>query len=257
VTTRHSWPAGGGAKGAAGIVDVAIVRADRTADGMLASAGEAVVVIDVIRAFTTAAILLARGASYVACVSDAEQARRLARDAASGHLVVGEQEDPPFPHVDLPNSPTAVLAAEVRDRAVTLFTVNGTRALVRIPAEATVLGGAIVNARATAGWILANRPGVSVRLVVTDPHGPEDLVCAVYMSALLTGHQVCDTQTRSAVTAAAYVHARRWGAQVSRGDWLNFLADVQTCAQVNAVPVVLLGDHDGSGQVVLRRGVTG
>jgi hypothetical protein len=154
---------GSGTKGAAGVVDVTIMRTDRPAHGPLGSAGDTVVVIDVIRAFTTAAVLLAGGVPHLTCVSDAGQARRLLGDAAPGHLVVGEQEDRPFTDVDLPNSPSAVLAAEVRDRPVVLFTANGTPALVRVPARATILAGAIVNAHATAGWILANRPGVPVR----------------------------------------------------------------------------------------------
>ena len=245
---------GSGTKGAAGVVDVTIMRTDRPAHGPLGSAGDTVVVIDVIRAFTTAAILLAGGVPHLACVSDAGQARRLLGDAAPGHLVVGEQEDRPFTDVDLPNSPSAVLAAEVRDRPVVLFTANGTPALVRVPARATMLAGAIVNAHATAGWILANRPGVPVRLVVTDPRAPEDFICATYLSALLTGRPVDDAQTRTAVTAAADAHARRWGRHTSRAYWLGFLADVRICAHVNAVPVVLLGARDESGHVVLRRG---
>jgi 2-phosphosulfolactate phosphatase len=232
----------------AGRGDVTIARVDRPAFGPLGSPGEVVVVIDVIRAVTTAVVLLARGAPHVVCVPDATPA-----GDTSGHLIVGEQEAPPFPEVDLLNSPTAALAADVRGRPVTLFTANGTPALVRVPPGATILAAAAVNAKATAEWIAVNRSDAPVRLVVTDPRGPEDLACAEYLRALLIRGDADEIRVGAAVTAAVESHAQRWGALVSRAQWAQFIADVKICAQVNSMAMVVIGQHDGPDRVVLRR----
>lgn len=214
---------------------------------------DVVVVIDVIRAFTTAAILLARGAVDILCVADAAQAAIAAEAGPTARLQVGEHLHRPTAVVDIPNSPLAALAAHVQGQSLILFTTNGTRGLLRTRPRTTVLAGAVVNSAATAEWILANRPGADVRLVVTDPTAPEDRLCADYLAAFLNRRTVDVARTRALVLASLDAHAQLWGTNVSQHYWRGFVADVDICARVDAVPVVLVGTHDDQGRVLLRR----
>jgi 2-phosphosulfolactate phosphatase len=215
---------------------------------------EVVVVIDVIRAFTTAAVLLARRARQIICVDTAAEALALARTTSPFSLVVGEQLHPPFPVVDLPNSPVAALSAQVLERTVTFFTANGTRALAATAPVATVLAASLVNAGATADWIRVHHPDAPIRLIVTDPGGPEDRGCALHLGALLTTGTGRPAAARSAAVAGVDSHRRRWARHVPPEVWQDFLADSEICAQLDAWPVVLLGTRGPGGAVTLSRG---
>lgn len=105
---------------------------------------DVVAVVDVLRATTTIAALLAHGALSVTAVADERAARERAR--SEGSLLAGEVGGLPPPGFDLGNSPAAVGAASVRGRDVVLFTTNGTRALTQAAAGgATVIAAAAVN----------------------------------------------------------------------------------------------------------------
>ncbi len=220
--------------------------------------GDAVVVIDVVRAFTTAAVLLQRGASEILCVRDVGAARRLvASRAVSGRpvpLVVGEKLHPPFPHVDLPNSPSAVMRTDVSGRSVVLFTVNGTRLLDSVKPGVLLLCGAAVNAGVTAARLLAGAvaAGGTVHLVVTDTVGLEDVACAEHLRRLLRREAVDHRVTEGAVLASAKAHEASWGAKVTPEEWSAFLADIQLCARVDSVPELLLATHNQEGALVVQ-----
>jgi len=222
-----------------------------------ASKEDVVVLIDVIRAFTTAAILLHHGADGILCVKDAASARRVAasrlRQGSPSLLTVGEQLHPPFPPVDLANSPSAALTANVRGRWVVLFTVNGTRHLDAISSESPVLCGAVVNAQATASWIRARSPVGTVHLVVTDPLMPEDWACAEHLRRLLLEREADSALTEKAVLGGIEAHGQAWRDNVSREYWATFVEDVRLCARVDSVPqVLLLGRRDCTGALPLR-----
>jgi 2-phosphosulfolactate phosphatase len=206
--------------------------------------GDVVVVIDVIRAFTTAAILLSRGVPSIDCVADVEAAFRLEEPPAPRPLHVGEEVHRPTAVVDLPNSPHAALAADVAGVPAILYTANGTRALLSTPAGATVMAAALVNATATVRWLRAQRPGDAVHLAVTDDGGPEDRACAGYIAALLRGDPIDLASVTAEVRAGEEAHARRWRAFVTDDHWRSFTADVAMCAQVDTFPVAIVGHHD-------------
>jgi 2-phosphosulfolactate phosphatase len=211
-----------------------------------------VVVIDVIRAFTTAAVLLAGGASEIVCVRDVREAEAAAATMCDTPLLIGEHRDPPFPPVDLPNSPTAAAGKEVTGRTVVFFTVNGTRVLAQVPPSLVILAAAAVNVSATAAWILAKHPNSPVYLLVSDPSGPEDLACAHHLAVLLTGGEPDSAQTEIAVLRASAVHERTWGANVLEAAWNAFVVDVEVCAKVDAVPVALVCAWNSAGLLVMR-----
>jgi 2-phosphosulfolactate phosphatase len=212
-----------------------------------------VVAIDVIRAFTTAAILLARGAKEIICVRDFHEVEEVAAEIPSA-LIVGEQRDPPYPDVDLPNSPVAAASADVTGRVVVFCTVNGTRVLAATPLGVTAIGCAAVNVGASASWILASRGSGPVHLVCTDPGADEDMACAGHLAAILRGKVPDSAATRRAIVAAARVHEARWRANVPAEMWRGFVADVDVCAQIDAVPVVLACTRDERGLIVMCNG---
>ncbi len=206
--------------------------------------GDVVVVIDVIRAFTTAAILLSRGVPSIDCVADAEAAARLAQARTPRPLRVGEEIHRPTAVMDLPNSPHAAIVADVAGRSTILYTANGTRALLATPPDTTVMAAALVNAAATARWLRAQRPGAAVHLVVTDEAGPEDQACAGYIASLLDGDPIDLAAVVTAVRAGEEAHARRWRAFVTDDHWRSFTADVAICAHVDRFPVAVVGRHE-------------
>src|SRR5262245_25502813 len=84
-----------------------------------AAAHGAVVVIDVLRAFTTAAYAFAAGAREIVLVSTPEQAFAL-RGRWPRTLLVGESGGRPIPGFDHGNSPAAMQALDLHDATVVL-----------------------------------------------------------------------------------------------------------------------------------------
>ena len=71
-----------------------------------------VVVVDVLRAFTTAAFAFAGGAEEILLVSTVEQAFDLRKELPD-HLLMGEVGGLPIEGFDLPNSPTIVAKTDL------------------------------------------------------------------------------------------------------------------------------------------------
>lgn len=150
----------------------------------------AVVVIDVLRSFTTIAYAFARGASEVVPVDSVATAQRL-RAADPQALAVGALGGgAPAPGLDLGNSPSAVAALDLRGRRIIQYTAGGTRGLVACDHAVVLLAASLVCAGATAAYLRRLRPP-SVTLVVTgiwsDRDGDEDHACADLIDALLRG----------------------------------------------------------------------
>jgi 2-phosphosulfolactate phosphatase len=95
-------------------------------------------VVDVIRAFTTAAAWLASGVSRVVCVDTIEGART-AQAATPAAILVGEQWGRRPESFDLTNSPRTVSASVTANDLVVLLSQNGTPALLAARGATTVL----------------------------------------------------------------------------------------------------------------------
>ncbi len=150
-----------------------------------ADATGTVVVIDVLRAFTTAAVALHRGAARIELVADAGEAfARRREDPAL--LLAGEVDGRPVPGFDLSNSPVAMAAADVAGRTLVMRTTAGTQGVVRARRADRLLATSFAVASATARAI-ADDPAVT--FVVTGAHsgldGDEDRACADLIVAQL------------------------------------------------------------------------
>lgn len=150
-----------------------------------------VVVIDVLRAFTTAAFAFAAGASEIRLVSKAEEAFA-GREGWPDALLMGEEHGRFIPGFDFGNSPSALDGLDLNGRRLIQRTSAGTQGVVRSTQADTVLAASFVCARATVRAIRALRPE-QVTFVNTDSrpggYGEEDRACSDYLAALLRGEQ--------------------------------------------------------------------
>lgn len=155
-----------------------------------AAPDSAVVVIDVLRAFTVQPWLFHRGAARILTVTEEEQAIALREAHLPGALLAGEEGGVQIEGFDLGNSPTQVTAADVTGRTIIHRTSAGTQGLARTIGSDLVLAAAFVTAGATVEVLLAAAPQ-RVTFVITGASlgrdGDEDLAAAELIAARLGG----------------------------------------------------------------------
>jgi 2-phosphosulfolactate phosphatase len=149
-----------------------------------------VIVIDVLRAFTTSAYAFSRGARKILLVSNVEEAMAL-RSQIPNSRVMGEVEGVRPQGFDFGNSPTFINAAELAGTTIIHRTSAGTQGVVRSRAADVLLGASFVVAGATSRYVQNLNPH-EVSFVITGKFyngGDEDLACAEYLEQLLRGNQ--------------------------------------------------------------------
>ena len=115
------------------------------------------VVIDVFRAFSTAAHAFDAGAARVVPAGEIEEAVALGR-RFPGSLLAGERHGRRLPGFDAGNSPTELRALDLRGRVLVHTTHAGTQGLVNASAADEVLTGAFVNISAVCRYIRSRNP---------------------------------------------------------------------------------------------------
>ena len=155
-----------------------------------AGAVGAVVVIDVIRAFTSAAFAFGAGAAGITLVSTIAEAFAL-RDRNPSALIMGEDGGKPIPGFDFSNSPSHYPGLDLAGRSLIQRTTHGTQGVVRSAHADVLLTGSFPCAGATADYLAALQ-AQHVTFVVTGWEdeglwGDEDMACADYLEALLRG----------------------------------------------------------------------
>ena len=147
------------------------------------------VVIDVFRAFTTAAVVMANGADHIVPVGSLEEAfalRRLHPD----WVLMGERGGKRVEGFNYGNSPWEVRDVDFTGRTVVQTTGAGTQGVVNAEGAETILLGSFVTAGAILERIRRSQPEV-VSLVGMGNNGvepnAEDEQCAAYIEASLRG----------------------------------------------------------------------
>lgn len=149
-----------------------------------------VIVIDVLRAFSTAAYAFSRGAKEIVLVSTVEEALSL-KSTIPNTKAMGEVNGLRPDGFDLSNSPTHIERADLSGVTMIHRTSAGTQGVVRSQGAGVLLAASFVVANATARYILG-LGAPEVTFVITGKYyngGDEDLACAEYLEELLKGNQ--------------------------------------------------------------------
>lgn len=144
------------------------------------------VVIDVLRAFTTAAFAFAGGAKEIILVSSVEEAFAKLQDDPD-LLLMGEVEGRMIEGFHFENSPSEMLKADLKGKRLVQRTSSGTQGAVGCRHATHLLLASFVVADATIKRILELQPS-HVSLIATGrKNGDEDLALAEYLQACLKG----------------------------------------------------------------------
>lgn len=139
------------------------------------------IAVDVLRATTTMATVLAAGGEAVQVFSDLEQLMQVSEQwPYERRLRAGERGGAKVAGFDMGNSPLDCTPERVQGRRLFISTTNGTRALQRVQDAPTVLAAAFVNRSAVVDYVLAQQPE-TVWIVGSGWEGSfslEDTACA-------------------------------------------------------------------------------
>ncbi len=174
-------------------------------------AGGTVVVIDVFRAFTTAAVAFARGAQKIILTAEPEEALHL-RERGLGELCMGEVGGQRPPGFDFGNSPFELSRADIRGKTLIQSTRAGTVGVCAVPQPQALYAASFVVAGATARAILREQPPLVTLVAMggnATQRSDEDEQCALYLRNLLRGRQPDPDAVRTLVLASA--EAARFG----------------------------------------------
>jgi 2-phosphosulfolactate phosphatase len=209
------------------------------------------VVIDVFRAFSTAAYAFDRGASEVVLVAGVDDAFAL-RERWPDALIMGEVHGRRVPGFDFGNSTTAIARAELAGRRLIQRTSAGTQGVVAASGAEEIFLGSFVCAGALVRAIERAAPAL-VSLVAMGMRGErpaaEDEACAELLEARLV-HRPLDEQ--------ALLHAVVHGGAGARfeEDSEDFpRSDVDYCLALDAFDFVMRVESRGGLLVATRQDV--
>ena len=162
-------------------------------------------IIDVFRAFTTAAVAFSKGAEKIILVAEVEEALKL-REQGVGEICMGEVDGIRPDGFELGNSPYEMLDADVAGKTLIQSTRAGTVGMSAAANASQIYAGSFVLAEATVKAILRDNPelvtivamGLEARV-----HADEDEQCALYMRNLLQGRKPDHDAVRELVLVGA------------------------------------------------------
>lgn len=174
---------------------------------------DVVVVIDVLRSFTTAAVAVRNGARSI-LLAEGPAAAFAARQRHPQAVLIGALGGGrPVPGFDYLNSPSQISGIDFSDRTVILSTVAGVRGVHRLATTPTVLATSLCTASATTRTIVAASPR-RVALIVTgewvDRDGDEDIACAELIRAQLEHRSIDPESVRERIRQSDF--GRQFGA---------------------------------------------
>lgn len=153
-----------------------------------------VIIIDVFRAFTTAAIAFSNGATQITLVAEAEEALALHRSGV-GDLLLGEVDGKRPPGFDYGNSPYEISRVDLTGQSLVQSTRAGTVGVAAAFASAqaqTIYLGSLVVADATVKAVLQENPELVTIVAMGDQgvvRADEDEHCGIYLRNLLEGRR--------------------------------------------------------------------
>jgi 2-phosphosulfolactate phosphatase len=147
------------------------------------------VVIDVIRAFTTAACAFERGAKKIILVSSVEDAFQTHK-LYPGSIIMGEVGGAPVAGFHLSNSPHEILQANLLGKTLVQRTSSGTQGVTQAKNAKVILAASFVVAESTVQRIRELNPEKVSFIITGTKDGSEDLALADYLEEKLKMKEV-------------------------------------------------------------------
>ena len=224
------------------------IRLDSLVEGAKKAEGT-VIIVDVFRAFTTAAIAFDRGANSIILVAEVEEALEL-RNRSIGDVIMGEVDGKRPDGFDYGNSPHEISQAEVSGKTIVQSTRAGTVGVASAIYAETIYLGSFVVAEATASAVRRDNPDV-VAIVAMGDRGAhrsdEDEQCALYLRNVLEGRQPDPAAVRSLIME---------GGQTQKffdaGQPQYHPQDVELALQINRFPFAMRVSRE-NGLLVARK----
>ena len=159
-------------------------------------ATDTVVVIDVLRAFTTAAYAFSAGAKELILVSSIEEAFMLKETMPQVHLM-GEENGLPIRGFDFGNSPSELVGKDLCEMVLVQRTSAGTQGVAKTKQAKRTLTTGLCNATATVNYL--KRFQIDELLLVEtgvsdDGGGADDVVCADFIEALILNRTIDENE---------------------------------------------------------------
>jgi len=149
-----------------------------------------VVVVDVLRAATSLAVMASSGVPEVIVAPDPDAARQIAREIGNARLC-GESDGLKPADFDRGNSPGDYRDPTIGERPIVFCSSNGARALHQLAAAPLLLFGALVNARSVAKVLVdhADRGHERICLVCSgNGHGSQVSLEDTFCAGLIVDH---------------------------------------------------------------------
>ncbi len=149
-----------------------------------------VIVVDVLRAFTTSAFAFDRGALEILLVASVDEACAL-RKKYPELLLMGEVNGYPVEGFDLPNSPSMIRRQDLRGRRLVLRTTAGTQGVVRAAGASALYVASLCVASATARAVARDAPDTITFVnsgVRAGGGGEEDVACSDFIASIIEGN---------------------------------------------------------------------
>jgi len=192
----------------------------------------AVVVVDVLRAFSTAAAAFAAGASRIVLVATVEEALEL-KAAHPGWLAMGEVSGRWVSGFDLSNSPVQALERDLAGATLVQRTGAGTQAVIASTGAERLWCTGLVTASATARAVAASGLGLpdyvlSGALPEHGMTGEDDLLAAQLVERARRGEPL-----DAAATAAAVAGSDEAAHTLALGPEHTPPGDIELCVEVD------------------------
>lgn len=147
-----------------------------------------IIVIDVLRAFSTAAYAFSLGSERIFLVNTIEEAFALRKKIPKAKLM-GENKGLPIDGFDYSNSPTELVQQNIVSQQIILRTSRGTQGVIRSISADICLASSFCCASATAEFIKQQSYFKKATFVITAQsptnNGDEDVACANYIETLV------------------------------------------------------------------------
>ncbi len=220
------------------------------------------VVIDVLRATSTAIVALANGAREVIPVDKMEFATRV---SGGQNLLGGERNSKKIEGFDLGNSPFEYTEDVVKDKAIIQYTTNGSKAVVRAKFSKNLFIASFLNVDAVVEKLASL--GEDVQILCAGSGGMfslEDTVCAGLIINTLSG-KVKETEFSDSARASVILYEKfsddiagmlknsEHGKELLEA---GFEQDLDFIARINSYSIVPFYNHDSDSLKIEKENQT-